>query len=156
MTLSLHQKLAQRMLCAYGRLRRGMTLGVRAMLIKDGTLLLVRHTYMPGWYMPGGGVEKGESAAEGMVREIREEVGAALTGPAQLFGLYRHGQVDPRDHVALFVCRDFEQTERPRHLGFEIAEVRAFPLDALPPETTPATRARLREVLEGAPVSADW
>ena len=43
----------------YWRFARGMTLGVRAACFNaDGQIFLVRHTYVPGWYMPGGGVER--------------------------------------------------------------------------------------------------
>src|SRR6187200_446523 len=44
------------------RLTRGMSLGVRA-LVRDenGRILLIRHSYAPGWLLPGGGVERGET-----------------------------------------------------------------------------------------------
>ena len=67
----------------YSRFRRGMTLGVRAAVFdRDGRVLLVRHSYVKGWYMPGGGVEPGEAMHEALTRELIEEGGIALTGPA--------------------------------------------------------------------------
>jgi ADP-ribose pyrophosphatase YjhB (NUDIX family) len=145
----------QRAFLAYGRLARGMTLGVRAVLLRENGVLLVKHSYVPGWYLPGGGVEAGESLFEALVREIREEAGATLTGPAQLFGVYRNVQADPRDHVALFVCRAWEQATA-RVADREIVACELFPLQALPAEATPATLARLREVLSGEPPAVDW
>jgi 8-oxo-dGTP pyrophosphatase MutT (NUDIX family) len=156
MPLKFHHRLLQRGYLAFSRLSRGMTLGVRAMLLKNSGVVLVKHSYMPGWYLPGGGVEAGETLAEALAREVAEEAGAALTGPARFFGLYRNPQADRRDHVGLFVCREWEQRFPPRVPNAEIIACELFPLDALPDGITPATEARLREVLGGAPQSADW
>ena len=68
-------------------LRRRMTLGTRVMVIDGDSVLLIRHTYVPGWSFPGGGVEPGESAEESAVREVREETGYQPLGPMKLFGL---------------------------------------------------------------------
>jgi ADP-ribose pyrophosphatase YjhB (NUDIX family) len=156
MALRAHHRLLQRGYLAYSRFARGMTLGVRAMLLADDALILVKHSYMPGWYLPGGGVEKGETLVEALEREIAEEAGARLTGPAQLFGVYRNGEANPRDHVALFVSRDWEQPEGAWQANYEIVAMQRFRLANLPPETTRATRARIAEVLAGAPPAADW
>ena len=55
------------------------TVGVRALIFKDNKILLVRHTYIDGWYLPGGGVNAHESAHQAVVREVREEVGIEIT-----------------------------------------------------------------------------
>jgi len=156
MALTSRHLLLQRLYLRYSRFARGMTLGVRAMLLEEGRVLLVKHTYLPGWYLPGGGVEAGETFADALSREIAEEAGAKLTAEPQLFGIYRNTKVDRRDHVALFVCRDWEQAEEPPVPNREIAALRRFPVDALPDDATPATRARLGEVLAGAARAVDW
>jgi ADP-ribose pyrophosphatase YjhB (NUDIX family) len=156
MALKLGHRVLQRALLAYGRLSRGMTLGVRAVLLEEGAVLLVKHSYVPGWYLPGGGVEAGEAVGEALAREIREEAGATLTGPPRLFGLYRNAKADSRDHVALYVCRDWERTADFRVPNREIVAAELFPVDRLPADTTPATLARIGEVLRGEPASADW
>jgi ADP-ribose pyrophosphatase YjhB (NUDIX family) len=136
--------------------QRPMTLGVRG-LVLDGAdrVLLVRHTYVPGYYLPGGGVESGETLLQALARELEEEGGVRLLSAPALQGVYLNRRISARDHVALFVVRHFhcEGVRAPDH---EIAEAAFFPLDALPEEATPATRARLAEVLDGAPVSPYW
>ena len=53
----------RRVLHAYWRFSRGATLGVRAMVIDgDGRVFLIRHTYVEGWHLPGGGVERQDVA----------------------------------------------------------------------------------------------
>ncbi|WP_245443308.1 NUDIX domain-containing protein [Labrys okinawensis] len=130
----------------YSRMQRGMTLGVRAAVL-DGQdqVFLVRHTYVPGWYLPGGGIETGETALEALARELEEEGHIRLEGPPELQGLYWNREVSGRDHVAFFVVRHYTQTQ-PRLPDREIAEAGFFSLDALPEETTKATRRRLDEV----------
>lgn len=150
------QRLLNQALMMHGRLSRSMTLGVRAALIKDDQVILVRHSYTPGWYLPGGGVEPGESVQEALVREIGEETGAVLSGTPQLFGVYRNAPVHRRDHVTLFVCRDWHQPAPPRLPNAEIFDCKLFAVNDLPPDTTVATRARLAEILSGKPAAADW
>ena len=54
---------------------RPVTVGVRVMLIRDGQVLLIRHSYLRGWYLPGGGLKRGESMEAAARREAREESG---------------------------------------------------------------------------------
>ncbi|KMO39925.1 DNA mismatch repair protein MutT [Methylobacterium variabile] len=140
------------------RFTRGMTLGVRGAAIDaENRVCLVRHTYMDGWHLPGGGVEPGETAIEAITREFREEAEIVLDPGATpaLHGFYYNRRASKRDHVALYVARAFT-VPVPKRPDREIAAAAFFPLDALPPETTPATRARLAEIAGDAPPAATW
>lgn len=150
------RRLAGKTLHLYFRLRRGMTLGVRAAVLTEaGEVLLVRHTYTPGWHMSGGGVEPSETLHDALAKELREEANIALTGPAVLHGVFLNRHASPRDHVAVFIVRAFAQSA-PKQPDIEIAEARFFPLSALPDGTTPGTRRRLAEITDGAALSDEW
>jgi ADP-ribose pyrophosphatase YjhB (NUDIX family) len=133
-----------------------MTLGVRGLVIGvDGRIFLVKHSYVAGWPLPGGGVETGETVHEALARELAEEGNIALTGPPYLHGVFFNRRQSRRDHVAVFVIRDFRQDQAPVP-NREIVAHGFFALDAMPNDTTAGTRARIAEVLGGAPVSDVW
>jgi ADP-ribose pyrophosphatase YjhB (NUDIX family) len=152
---SLGARLRGKLFHIYFRIKRPMTLGVRALCLKGETVFLIRHTYVPGWQLPGGGVETGETLREALDKELAEEGNIRLTGEPQLFQIYFNRRMSNRDHVALFICRDFEQTS-PKRPDHEIAESGFFSIHALPEGTTRATRERIEEVLSGKPASQDW
>ena len=141
----------------YFLVRRPMTLGVRG-LIHDrasNSVFLIRHTYVPGWQLPGGGVEVGETLVEALTRELAEEGNIALTAPPLLKSMHFNRRSSNRDHVGFYLIEAFSQTapKRPDH---EIAEAGFFPLDRLPQDTTPATLRRITEVFGNAAVSPYW
>lgn len=149
---SLLLKLLQR----YWRLTRSLTMGVQAMVLDEKRrVLLVRHSYQPGWHMPGGGIEKGETAAVALARELREEVGVALSAEPQLFGVYANFASFRGDHIAFYVVRSWEQQVKPSPNN-EIIETGFFSANELPADTTGGTRRRVAEVLGGAPQSDRW
>src|SRR5262245_55881170 len=146
----------RRALHAYWRFARAMTLGVRALVVDDdGRVFLVKHSYASGWHLPGGGVEAGETLTQALARELREEGNIEMTAPPQLHGMFFNNRASRRDHVALFVVRAFRQSAAPVP-DREIVEHGFFALDALPNDTTAATRTRIIEVLGDAPVSERW
>ena len=146
----------RRVLHVYWRFARAMTLGVRALVIdEDGRIFLVKHSYVSGWHLPGGGVEAGETLTQAVARELREEGNIEVTAPPQLHGIFFNNRASRRDHVALFVVRAFRQSAAPAP-DREIIAHGFFALDALPNDTTASTRARIIEVLGGAPASERW
>jgi ADP-ribose pyrophosphatase YjhB (NUDIX family) len=135
---------------------RPMTLGVRGVVIDaDERVLLVRHGYVSGWHFPGGGVEVGETCVEALARELEEEARIALRGAPVLHGLFFNAKPSRRDHVAVYVIRDFAILGE-RAPDWEIKEARFFPLNALPAETTAGTRARLGEIFDSIPAHPHW
>ena len=139
----------------YARTTRGMTLGVRGLVTNEaGQILLIEHTYMPGWHMPGGGVERGESSEEALAREMVEEAGVKLTAPPRLVSIHANGGRFRGDHV-LFYRVEAWRACRPTSRG-EIRQVGWFELDALPADTTPPTRQRIAEALGGAAADRRW
>jgi len=140
----------------YWRQSRGLTLGVRAVVIDDQSrVFLIKHSYVTGWHLPGGGVEPGETLLDALTREVQEEGNIELTGAPELRGVYFNGRISQRDHVALYVVRDFRQPSAPQP-NHEIIAHGFFALDALPNDTTAGTRARIAEVLLGTPQSELW
>lgn len=137
------------------RLRRGLTLGVRGVVRDDrGGVLLIRHSYLPGWSFPGGGVERGETVEEALARELVEEAAIELTARPLLYGIYSNHEQFAGDHIALFVVSSFEQRRwRPTS---EVVEAGFFAPGELPPDTTGGTRRRLAEIIDGRERASVW
>ncbi|MEM9734462.1 MAG: NUDIX domain-containing protein [Pseudomonadota bacterium] len=141
---------------AWSLATRAMTMGVRCALFDEqGRVFLVRHTYVKGWHMPGGGVERGETVLEAVRKEVREEAGLALAQPPALFAIYRNTIHSRFDHVALFVARSVDPGEPPSP-NLEIAEAAWFPLDSLPEGTTKPTRTCLEEITKSLTPREIW
>jgi len=146
----------RRVLHFYWRFARGMTLGVRALVVdQSGRIFLVKHSYVSGWHLPGGGVEPGETVVDALIRELAEEGNIEPTAPPRWHGLFFNDRISRRDHVAVFVVQHFRQTAPPVS-DREIVAHGFFALDQLPNDTTAPTRARIVEALGGAPLSERW
>lgn len=149
-------RLRDRVFQSWFRFSRSLTLGVRGVVVDpEGRVLLVRHTYAPGWHFPGGGVEKGETAVLSMQRELKEEAGIeAMTGDIRLLSVHANHSYFPNDHVLVYridVWTRGEATSRG-----EIADAR-FVDPLMPPEgVSPGTQRRLDEIFAGADTSELW
>ena len=137
------------------RFNRGVTLGARVAAVDaDGRIALVRHSFQPGWYLPGGGVESGEHAEEAARRELEEEAHAAPDGSFELLGVYTNFASFRGDHVMLY--RVQARSLGPRPPDREIAEVAWVDPAAPPADATPATLRRLGELFGGQPRHQHW
>jgi len=140
----------------YWRFARGMTLGVRAVVLDaEDRVFLVKHSYVSGWHLPGGGVEVGETFRQALQRELAEEGRIELVGEPVLHGIYLNSHVSRRDHVAVYLVRHFSQDRLPEP-NREIIACGFFGTQALPAETTAGTRLRILEVIENRPPSQTW
>jgi 8-oxo-dGTP pyrophosphatase MutT (NUDIX family) len=140
----------------YWRFARGMTLGVRAVVLDaENRVFLVKHSYLTGWHLPGGGVEVGETFHDALQRELAEEGRIELSGEAVLHGLFLNSHVSRRDHVAVYLIKHFRQDRLPEP-NREIIACGFFDPAALPAETTRGTRLRISEVLDGKAPIATW
>ena len=138
-----------------GTLHR-MTLGTRIMVVDGDMVLLIRHTYVPGWQFPGGGVDPGETMPAAAAREVLEETGYRITGELKLFGMYHNASpVTDRDHVAFYVATGSEKVFE-RKPDREISEIGWFDRKALPQKVTPATSQRIDEYFDNAPRRDIW
>jgi 8-oxo-dGTP pyrophosphatase MutT (NUDIX family) len=146
----------RRFLHAYWRFSRGLTVGVRAVIFDgEGRVFLVKHSYLSGWHLPGGGVETGETLLAALERELREEGNIELTEPPAFHAVYFNRRVSRRDHVALYVVRSFRQSAPPQP-NREIVAHGFYATGALPADTSRATRERIAEVLSGRLPAAIW
>ncbi|MBU1385512.1 MAG: NUDIX domain-containing protein [Alphaproteobacteria bacterium] len=140
---------------ASSRLSRGMTLGVRGLAVDgEGRVLLVKHTYLHGWWLPGGGVERGQTCEDALDREMHEEAGLIVEGRPILLGVHSNERFFRGDHVLVYRIDRFTLTERTSR--GEIAEIGWFDPHALPSDTHRATRDRLAEVFDGAERATSW
>jgi 8-oxo-dGTP pyrophosphatase MutT (NUDIX family) len=126
------------------RILRGKTLGVRmAVFDAQGRVLLVRHTYSPGWILPGGGVERGETLRVAALRELIEE-GGIIAHDFEFHGMFSNEPTFPGDYVACYIVRKFDrQNWKP---DMEIAESQFFALEQLPHDITGGSKRRLDEI----------
>ncbi len=148
-------KILHRLVHVGARIMRPLTLGVRALVVDgEGRIFLVRHSYVPGWHMPGGGVEPGETVLSALARELSEEGNILITGEPQLLGIYFNTAFSNRDHVAVFVVREFS-VSGPRAANWEIVDSGFFAQDALPDGTTGATHRRIAQ-WRGGPAVEAW
>jgi 8-oxo-dGTP pyrophosphatase MutT (NUDIX family) len=146
----------RRVLHIYWRHARGLTIGVRGLVFDaQGRVFLVKHSYVAGWHLPGGGVEPGEALLSALTRELREEANIELIDRPELFAIYWNKRIAWRDHVALYVVRSFRQSALPRP-NREIVANGFFAPDAFPGGTTASTRGRVAEVLGGRAAAEIW
>jgi ADP-ribose pyrophosphatase YjhB (NUDIX family) len=133
-----------------------MTLGVRALAFDtEGRLLLVKHSYVSGWHLCGGGIDRGETAVEALTKELREEANVELGDPPQVLSVHHNTRITRRDHVIVYRCANVRQTAA-KTRDREIVAAEFFALDALPEGVTQSTLRRIGEMRGDAPADPNW
>lgn len=155
MKKSFLEKLRNKIFHIWFLLTRSMTMGVRVAAFNDeGRIFLVRHTYVSGWHLPGGGIERGEAALEAVHKELQEEGNLVVQGEVELLAAFYNTHVTNRDHVLFYKCR-VDQTETKQN-DHEIAEAGFFDLKSLPDGVTSATQQRIDEIAAGLGHPVKW
>ena len=103
----------------------------------DGSYLLVRHSYRPGWGFPGGFLKRHESPADAVRREVREEVGVEIV----LDNVPKVVVDAPARRVDVIYTATPADDAPPRPTSPEILEARWFPIDELPDLQTESASA---------------
>lgn len=156
MQMNRFQRVRARVFLTLKGIWQRLTVGARVMLVDGDKVLLIRHTYIPGWQFPGGGVDPGESIVVAARREVVEETGYRVTGEMELVGLFHNtSTVTDRDHVAFYVAHAFTRDHAFKPTR-EIAEIGWFDRRALPEKVTPATSQRIDEYFDKAPQRDIW
>jgi ADP-ribose pyrophosphatase YjhB (NUDIX family) len=122
-------------------------MGVRCVVLNGGDeVLLVKHTYIEGWHLPGGGIGVGESAQEAVIREVHEETGYMLAQRPELICISQCKDTSKRDHVALFLIEGFFKKKQ-EFSSFEISDAKFYSIDNLPSDTDEMTKIWLADAL---------
>ena len=128
----------------YFLLTRGMTLGVRVLVQNSkGDILLVKHTYVPGWHLPGGGIDHGEDAQQAAARELYEECGIKDLKDLRQSKIIYNSKVSKRDHVIVFNAASSENPKTSNNL--EIKTAKFFSLEDLPTDVDDMCITLLKE-----------
>jgi 8-oxo-dGTP pyrophosphatase MutT (NUDIX family) len=119
----------------YWRVARPTVVGVKCVVVNDGEVLLVRHTYgHRTWDFPGGTVRRREPPLDTARREMHEELGRRIEDWKVLGALTVNAE-NHRDNLHLFLA---QIADRQLEIDLiELAEAVWFSPDDLPPDTGP-------------------
>ena len=125
--------------------------GVRAIILnEEGEILLQKRGDFVVWGLPAGGVELGESAYEGLKREIKEETGLDVLAATPM-GIYTHPKYSltyPNgDQVQPFTLAFIVHSVRGELKvdGEETLDLKYFPMDRLPDDILPIHRETIQD-----------
>ena len=155
MRIKILKLIAYKIATIYWKIFRPQTFGVKLLLINDGKVLLVEHSYTRGYHLPGGGVKSGEMFEQALKREILEELGLYFND-IQLFGVYQNTKQGKIDTVITFISTTPVDLNKAK-LSNEINRADFFSLDILPENITPGSRKRIQEYLSNNfPTAKEW
>jgi ADP-ribose pyrophosphatase YjhB (NUDIX family) len=120
-------------------------LAVIVAVIDDGKILLTKREDFEVWCLPGGGVEEGETLAEGAIREAKEETGLDVE-LTRLVGVYSRMGGGMHDvHAVLYAAKPIggELQTQPH----ETIEVAYFQFDQLPKHLLFGHKRRIHDAI---------
>lgn len=120
---------------------------------EEGRIILVRHRYMQGLHLPGGGVSSGEPPADAIIRELQEELGLLESSPPEFMSLYTRQFGFITNVVALYRVRNAKINFKP---NLEIREIAYVDPGAPPDDVRPGARRRLAELVGDTPPGPYW
>lgn len=129
------------------------TIGARALVLQNDKVLLVKHSYTPGWYTIGGGVKRGETPVQAVQRELFEEVGIKCLEEPRLFNVYHNSREKRDDYIVFYLIENFAKE---KVSSAEILEEQWFELHNLPVDISPATQRRIEEYRGARGASGRW
>lgn len=139
----------------FQRLLGASTVGVRILVVNsEREILLVEHTYIDGWHLPGGGVKHMEPAAMAAKRELLEETGV-IAKDLSFHQIYVHNILGVSDYPLLYIVTDFEIQENAKP-SLEIKQAKWFQRSDLPTDTTESTKIRLAEYFDQIEKADRW
>jgi len=108
---------------------------VRAAIIQDDKILLVKEVTDQLWTLPGGYADVGLSPAENVEKEVQEEAGITVKA-SRLYSIRHKAKgnydADIRDFYKLFFLCEFNGVQEPTP-GLETSEAQFFRKDDIPP-----------------------
>lgn len=136
---------------------RAKTVGVRGLVInEDQQILLIKHTYKPGWHMPGGGVNSYEHPLDALKRELQEEACILVTEDnPRLIGIFHQRYFWHDDYPLMYIIHHYEPIHNAQP-DFEIEEIRWFNLDQLESIATTETFLHIKNYLNQIPPNQNW
>lgn len=120
--------------------------GARALVLRNGMILLVKTEYGKYWQFPGGTRDGREAPETCALREVKEETGIMATITGKL-GTYSSNTEGKRDTIHIFLATTNQIDVKQE---WELKDARWFSLDTLPEDLSPATGRRIAEYKSGA------
>ena len=139
-------KIVKKVLQQYWRRTRGLSLGVKAIVLDSGDhVLLVRGADGAAWELPRAQVKDGETVEEAVRRMLGSDLAITLEGAPLFIGLEPNSAAKPEGHFAVVAVRQWHR-DAPSRMNPSL-EARQFHVTALPADLAPDVApwiARLR------------